>query len=134
MYIGFNNRYVYGILSVSYIPLNILIRLINTMSTSDFSSLTNVRPLDVHRWSDYPEVNTFVNHIYTLLVGLYGNERINKKHLKVLLLDLYVACVRRQGFWNQWRTKPRENLAHLVGLIMRRAGGDASVAFRVSFV
>ena len=61
------------------------------MSTSDFLSLTKARPLDVHKWSDYPEVNTFVNHIYTLLVSLYGNEKINKKHLKVLLLDLYVA-------------------------------------------
>jgi hypothetical protein len=42
--------------------------------------------------------------------------------------------VRRQGFWNQWQLKLRENLAHLVGFIMRRAGGDASVALRVSFV
>ena len=43
-------------------------------------------------------------------------------------------CVRRQSFWNQWRPKLRESSAHLVGLIMRRAGGDASDAFRVSFV
>ena len=43
-------------------------------------------------------------------------------------------AVRRQGFWNQRRPNLRESLAHLVGLIMRRAGGDASVAFRVSFV
>ena len=42
--------------------------------------------------------------------------------------------VRRQVFWDQWRLKLRESLAHLVGLIMRRAGGDASVALRVSFV
>ena len=42
--------------------------------------------------------------------------------------------VRRQSFWNQRRLKLRESLAHLVGIIMRRAGGDASVAFRVSFV
>ena len=42
--------------------------------------------------------------------------------------------VRRQGFWDQWRPNLRESLAHLVGLIMRRAGGDASVALRVSFV
>ena len=38
------------------------------------------------------------------------------------------AGVRRQGFWNQWALKLRESLAHLFGLIMRRAGGDASVA------
>ncbi len=44
------------------------------------------------------------------------------------------ANVRRQGFWNQWRLKLRECLAHLVGFIMRRAVCDASVALRVSFV
>jgi hypothetical protein len=48
--------------------------------------------------------------------------------------DLGNAPVCRQGFWDQWRSKLRESLAHLVGLIMRRAGGDASVALRVSFV
>jgi 6-phosphogluconate dehydrogenase len=42
--------------------------------------------------------------------------------------------VRRQGFRDQWLPKLRESLAHLVGLIMRRAGGDASGAFRVSSV
>jgi hypothetical protein len=42
--------------------------------------------------------------------------------------------VRHQSFWNQWRLKLRESLAHLFGLIMRRTGGDASVALRVSFV
>ena len=42
--------------------------------------------------------------------------------------------VRRQGFWHQERPKLRESLAHLVGLIMRRAVCDASAAFRASFV
>ena len=45
-----------------------------------------------------------------------------------------LAFVRHQSFWNQWQLKLRESLAHLVGFIMRRAGGDASVALRVSFV
>ncbi len=90
------------------------------MSCSDFSSLTNARPLDVHKWSDYSEVNTFVNHIYSLLVGLYGNERINKKHLKVLLLDLYVAWLgdltlkimfSRNN--NSYRSKSRYNEIHI---------------------
>ncbi|PUB11230.1 uncharacterized protein DUF4102, partial [Yoonia sediminilitoris] len=31
--------------------------------------------------------------------------------------------VRRQGFWDQERPNLRESLAHLFGLIMRRAGG-----------
>ena len=48
--------------------------------------------------------------------------------------DFMEAGKRRQSFWNQRRPKLRESLAHLVGLIMRRAGGDASAAFRVSSV
>ncbi len=45
-----------------------------------------------------------------------------------------IAFVRRQSFWDQERPNLRECLAHLFGLIMRRAGGDASVALRVSSV
>lgn len=53
-------------------------------------------PLDVHRWSDYPEVNRFVDRLYDLLfydllfLPVADNKRIAKRHLKVLLLDLYV--------------------------------------------
>ena len=47
--------------------------------------------------------------------------------------DGSVLCVVRV-FWDQWRPKLRVSLVHLVGLIMRRAGGDASAAFRGSFV
>ena len=47
------------------------------------------RALDIHKWSDYSEVNTFVNDIYN---GFFDSPtRIKKKHLKVVLLDLYVA-------------------------------------------
>ena len=49
-------------------------------------------------------------------------------------LWLLLLTVRRQGFWNQRRLKLIESSAHLVDCIMRRAGGDASVALRVSFV
>ena len=50
------------------------------------------RPLDVHRWSEHPEVNIFVDTIYNNDFR-QGNEnqRIKKKHLKLVLLDLYVA-------------------------------------------
>jgi hypothetical protein len=55
----------------------------------------NSRPFDVHKWSDYPEVNNAVNHIYTEIVSLGKIERKNsakiKKYAKVLALDLYVA-------------------------------------------
>jgi hypothetical protein len=45
-----------------------------------------------------------------------------------------VCAIRRQGFWDQERPNLRESLAHLVGLIMRRAVCDVSVALRESFV
>ncbi len=51
-----------------------------------------------------------------------------------VLERLKPESVRRQVFWNQCALKLRESLAHLVGLIMQRAGGDASAALRVSFV
>lgn len=53
------------------------------------------RPLDVHRWSDHPESNNFVNRIYSEWFEDYS-EAITKKHLKVILLDFYVA----------WKTHP----------------------------
>jgi len=53
---------------------------------------------------------------------------------KIILAVATFSSVRRQGFWNQRRPNLRESLAHLVDLIMRLAGGDASVAFRASFV
>ncbi len=40
--------------------------------------------------------------------------------------------VRRQGFWDRWPPELREDLAHLVGLIMRRICGEASAGFRWS--
>ena len=51
----------------------------------------NARPLDVHRWSDHSEVNTFVKEIYDDLKSIKGAEAISKKLVKVILLDLYVA-------------------------------------------
>ena len=63
---------------------------------------------------------------------LGGVLQTNKIHLKVCPEG--EVTVRHQSFWNQWQLKLRESLAHLLGFIMRRAGGDASVALRVSFV
>ena len=61
-----------------------------------FIDLVNARPLDVHTWSDYPEVSNFVDQIYSNLSSAVGNDMINKRLLKVLLLDLYIA----------WRADP----------------------------
>ena len=78
------------------------------------------RPLDVHRWSNHPEINTLVDKIYYSLPSLPGNNKIRKKHLKVLLLDLYVAwttdpdlkiAIRRDN--NAYRAKSRYNELHI---------------------
>jgi hypothetical protein len=51
--------------------------------------LENATRLDVHTWSEHPEVEAFVSPIYdALFVGRKAG--IKKKHLKVLLLHLYV--------------------------------------------
>ena len=61
------------------------------------------RQLDVHRWSDHPEANGFVDFVYDTYLNIQSNEnrRIKQKHLKVVLLDLYVA----------WLNDPDLNIA-----------------------
>ena len=56
------------------------------------------KPLDVHKWSDHPEINKLVDELWVTIVGpVLGSKSNNsgksdpKKQLKVLLLDLYVA-------------------------------------------
>ena len=51
--------------------------------------LNHSRELDVHTWSDHPKANAFVNQIWDAYFS-DGNEGIRKKHIKVVLLDLYV--------------------------------------------
>ena len=48
------------------------------------------RRLDVHRWSDHPEVNSFIKKIYENNF-CEGNSKVRLRQLKVVLLDLYVA-------------------------------------------
>ncbi|MBI77921.1 MAG: hypothetical protein CMM53_09115 [Rhodospirillaceae bacterium] len=60
--------------------------------------LDYARQLDVHVWSDYPEVNDFVNRIYDQYIhgGIGSNSQDKQWHkkkkatLKVLLLSMYV--------------------------------------------
>jgi len=52
--------------------------------------LNNSRPLDVHRWSDYPEVNSFVDVIHAEHFSDIPHKK-TKTHLKVILLDLYLC-------------------------------------------
>ena len=57
------------------------------------------RPIDVHRWSDHPEVVQFVDRVWDS--GSLSKEVVKgpgpkpkmafRKQLRVLILDLYVA-------------------------------------------
>lgn len=49
--------------------------------------LRHSRRLDVHRWSDHPEVKEFVNLIFYEEAAKFKG-KIQHKHLKVVLLDL----------------------------------------------
>lgn len=60
--------------------------------------LNGASQFDVHTWSEYPEVNPVVNKIFEEIKNLRNskNKRIReedkvKKHLKVVILDLWVA-------------------------------------------
>lgn len=66
--------------------------------TSD--QLAHSRPLDVHKWSDYPEVNLWVNKLWKVYLDSEYPEATTagkrpkasaKQQFKVLLLDLYIA-------------------------------------------
>ena len=61
------------------------------------------RILDVHRWSEHQEANLFVDEVYDTFLNRQEQENvgIKKKHLKVILLDLYVA----------WLNDPDLNIA-----------------------
>lgn len=53
-------------------------------------ALDFARPLDVHRWSDFPEADAFVDEVYARCQDRMDTN-IERKHFKVVLLDLYVA-------------------------------------------
>ncbi len=83
------------------------------------------RLLDVYTWSDHPEVNIFVDSIYDAYF-LGGNERIRKKHLKVVLLDLYVAWKEDPELYiafhrdvNFYKARSRYNALHISKLTIK---------------
>ena len=57
--------------------------------------IENSQPLDVWKWSDFPEINNFVKEVYSkYFADQYTRKDAQqraKKHLKVLLIDLYVT-------------------------------------------
>lgn len=81
--------------------------------------LNHSRVLDVHTWSDHPEVNAFVNQIWDAHFG-GGNKKIRKKHIKVVLLDLYVQWCNDPALKigvslhkNHYKAKTRYNALHI---------------------
>jgi hypothetical protein len=62
----------------------------NVAERQEAEALAFSRPLDVHRWSDYPEAEKLVDEVSARC--LQGKpSRIQRKHLGLILLDLYVA-------------------------------------------
>jgi len=64
----------------------------------------NFSHFDVHRWSSYPEVKVATDQLYVHLKTnnkFKGNTQIQKKHLRVLLLDLFA----------NWLTDPKKYIA-----------------------
>jgi len=65
------------------------------------SSVYNSRPFDVHRWSEHPEVESFVAPLWVRFDGEQADisavkkgrptKRIKRDNMKVLLIDLYVC-------------------------------------------
>ncbi len=87
------------------------------------------RPIDVHRWSDHPEVKALVDRIWEAylpphIIGEQGPGPKPmtpfRKQLRVLILDLYVAwledpelCIGVSMSPNEWKTNSRYNALHL---------------------
>lgn len=73
----------------------------NEQKNDDDFDVWHSRPLDVHRWSDFPEINQLVDRVFEDFteeqkVNISGRSNNSgkasgKTHLKVVLLDLYVA-------------------------------------------
>lgn len=90
------------------------------MKSKTNTQLDYSRPLDVHKWSDYPEVNSFVDQIWESYLATEFPEQTGrgkrpkgpkKQQFKVLLLDLYVA----------WREDPDL----LIGVSLRKGSYKA---------
>ena len=85
------------------------------------------KPLDVHTWSDHPEVNKLVDELWFQVVQPALGGRSNnkgksdpKRQLKVLLLDLYVAwlddptlCIGINRNNNAYQVNSRYNALHI---------------------
>ena len=99
----------------------------NITNNNDQIDPWHSKPLDVHRWSEHPEINKLVDDLWITVVepalgGRSNNTGLSgpKKQLKVLLLDLYVAwledpnlCVGINRNNNAYSVNSRYNALHI---------------------
>lgn len=102
---------------------------------SDKSFVSNSRPFDVHRWSEHPEVESFVAPLWHTFNSVQNvanggskgrpTKRIKRDNMKVLLLDLYVCwCEDPQKYIgissnnNHW-SKGRYRALHLSATLLK---------------
>jgi hypothetical protein len=99
----------------------------NNLKSNDQIDPWHSKPLDVHRWSEHPEINKLVDDLWITVVepalgGRSNNTGLSgpKKQLKVLLLDLYVAwledpnlCVGINRNNNAYSVNSRYNALHI---------------------
>ena len=86
-------------------------------------ALDNATLFDVHRWSVYPQVNEAVDALYIDLKNdpaFGGNERLKKRHIKVVILDLYANWLADNTRYiafnrskNAYRRNSRYNRLHI---------------------
>jgi hypothetical protein len=96
----------------------------------------NSRPLDVHRWSDHPEVKQLIDQLWDVFVEAFPEhiavkrgtkpKADNKTQFKVLILDLYVSYLEDPLQWigmsqspNQFkRVDSRYNALHISSILI----------------
>jgi len=84
---------------------------------ADIEDPWHSRPIDVHRWSDHPEVAGLAEAVWEEYVGIVQKSGPKPKtsfrhQLRVLLIDLYVAWLKdpklcrtsTRNHWSQWLT------------------------------
>lgn len=86
------------------------------------SELRYSRPFDVHVWSEYLEVNLFVDSVFK---KYFEGGKPKKKHVKLVLLDLYVAWLQDPSLFiqislnvNSYRPKSRYNELHISKMVI----------------
>ena len=99
----------------------------NNPISNDQIDPNHSKPLDVHTWSDHPELNKLVDELWFQVVqpalrGKSNNKGKSdpKRQLKVLLLDLYVArlddpnlCIGVNRNSNAYKVDTRYNALHI---------------------